>query len=172
MICSSTTNGRNNRDLDANVYAAGQPAGVSYILIANKNVDMLPNFALFCCDAVTKSRADFPQCGKRLSQRRGRSTNLDTTAPPREFPQRPRNVEPYWHSHLVFRRDLLAAEDLVRDGPDDDGASLGAEGRGPEETSSIIAVRTQTMEGSPSTILCHVFPSSSEPKSCPLRVPK
>jgi hypothetical protein len=39
------------------------------------------------------------------------------------------------------------------------------------EPSSTTPQRTQAMEGRPSRILCQFFPSSCEPKSCPLRVP-
>jgi hypothetical protein len=38
--------------------------------------------------------------------------------------------------------------------------------------SSKTAARTHKIAGIPSNILCHIFPSSRDPNSCPLRVPK
>jgi hypothetical protein len=85
-------------------------------------------------------------------------------------------VKGYRHDHLFFvGRDLFVGRDWRVEGNLD--RDLGADaalcdvGHNPEAPSKT-AFRTQTTDGSPSSIFCHVLPSSREPKSCPLRVPK
>jgi hypothetical protein len=75
-------------------------------------------------------------------------------------------------------RDLLDVTDFDLDAinfeldeaADDDlrGDLCGLEPDG----SSTIALRIHVTGGNPSNILCHVLPSSLEPNSLPLRVPK
>jgi hypothetical protein len=65
---------------------------------------------------------------------------------------------------LFFDRDFAFREEAGQ-GPGNADAK-------PPEVSSMNALRTQTTDGNPSSIFFHVLPSSQEPKSCPLRVPK
>jgi hypothetical protein len=83
-------------------------------------------------------------------------------------------VKSYCQDHLLLLRDLLDATDFVRDeiADDDLRGDLYDAGVEAEEASSTIALRMQTTGGNPSSILSHVRPSSLEPNSFPLRVPK
>jgi hypothetical protein len=75
--------------------------------------------------------------------------------------------------HLFVRRVLLleiVLVDFVRREDADVGVSELA-GTTPEAYSKT-ALRTQTTAGNPSSIFAHVRPSSREPKSWPLLVPK
>jgi hypothetical protein len=65
---------------------------------------------------------------------------------------------------LPLERELVAREEVE--------VLFGTARTKPAVASSTTALRTQTTEGKPSSILCQVFPSSREPNSCPLRVPK
>jgi hypothetical protein len=78
------------------------------------------------------------------------------------------------HDHLLVLRDLLDATDFGRDetAGDDLRGDLCDAGVEPGEASSTIALHMQATGGNPSSILCHVLPSSLEPNSFPLRVPK
>lgn len=83
-------------------------------------------------------------------------------------------MKSYCHDYFLPLRDSLDATDPDRDetAADDLRGDLRDVGVGPAEASSTIAVRMQTTGGKPSSILCHIFPSSFEPNSFPLRVPK
>ena len=96
--------------------------------------------------------------------------DLNFAVPLSKFAQRPRNVKGHWHDYFFVRRDLLAARVFDRDDTaDTDDLRLGVE---LEDARSKTAVRIQATGGSPSSIFCHVLPSSVELKSLPLRVPK
>ena len=83
-------------------------------------------------------------------------------------------MKSYGHDYSLALRDLLDAIDFDRDEMEGDDlfCDLRDGDVGTEEASSTIAARMQTTGGKPSSILCHVFPSSLEPNSFPLRVPK
>src|SRR6266487_6480622 len=70
---------------------------------------------------------------------------------------------------LLLEMFLVDFVDFVR--WDDAGAVLREVGATPEAYSTS-ALRTHTTEGKPSSIFSHVRPSSREPKSWPLLVPK
>jgi hypothetical protein len=89
-----------------------------------------------------------------------------------KFPQGPRNLKGHWHDHPFVRRDGFAEPDLLRDVIADDDDNLRGVGVETRDVSSKTAFRMQATGGSPSSILCQVRPSSVEPKSLPLRVPK
>src|ERR1700721_545152 len=75
--------------------------------------------------------------------------------------------------YLFVRRVLLVEMvlvDFVR--WEDAGAAPREVGGTTPEAYSTSALRTQTTEGNPSSIFSHVRPSSREPKSWPLLVPK
>jgi hypothetical protein len=80
--------------------------------------------------------------------------------------------------HRFVRRDLVMVRDLVlvmeRDLVCDEllGTALSKLGLGLLEPSPTTALRTQTTDGSPSSIFCQLLPSSCDPNRCPLRVPK
>ena len=147
-----------------------QAAGIAHIFHTNENVDMLPNLPLLGREAIPQAWVDRPQSGQCLGQRRGRLREDHLAARSRKFAQGPRNVKRYGHGYLVPRRDLRVQEDFVSE--ELTGDAMAAADLGPEETSSINALRTQTMLGRPSKIFCQLFPSSLDAKSCPLRVPK
>ena len=97
--------------------------------------------------------------------------DLNCAAPLSKLAQRPRNVKGHWQDYFVVRRDLLAASVFDRDdtADTDDLRGLGVE---LEDARSKTAGRIQATGGSPSSIFCHVLPSSVELNSLPLRVPK
>jgi len=70
----------------------------------------------------------------------------------------------------LVRRDWLAVRDFVRR---DEAVRTGFDtvDSALNDPSSINAVRMQSTGGSPSNIFSHVFPSSREANSWPLRVP-
>ena len=74
----------------------------------------------------------------------------------------------------MLLRDLLDAIDFDRDEVTDNDlrGDLGNVRIEPEDASSTMALRTHVIGGNPSSILCQVLPSSLEPNSFPLRVPK
>jgi hypothetical protein len=76
----------------------------------------------------------------------------------------------------VYSHDYFLMRDLPEVDLDGDKAAaddpLMDVALGPEEESSTIAVLMQTTGGKPSNTLSHVFPSSLEPNTFPLRVPK
>jgi len=78
------------------------------------------------------------------------------------------------HNQLFVLRDLLDGAEFTLDeaAAADLRDDLGGVRLEAEEGSSTIALRTQATGGNPSSILCHVLPSSLEPNSFPLRVPK
>jgi len=65
--------------------------------------------------------------------------------------------------------DLFVADLFEEEMPRDVSGKVRTD---PSEVPSTTALRTQTTDGSPSSILCQVFPSSFDPNSWPLRVPK
>src|SRR6267142_781120 len=97
--------------------------------------------------------------------------NFDCPAPICKFAQSARDVKGHGHNHLFVRRDLVFETDFARDDVVV-GDALGSAGDETPDASSTKAVRTQVTAGNPSSIFCHVLPSSREPKICPFRVPK
>jgi len=132
---------------------------------------MFPNLSLLRGNAISKARVEYPQGRQRVCQDSGRVCYLDFAVPLGKFAQGPWNVKGHRHDHLFVLRDLFVASDFARDEIADDNA-LGDVGVELGEASSTTAFRMQTTGGSPSSIFCHVLPSSLEPKSFPLRVPK
>src|SRR5215813_10410240 len=91
-----------------------------------------------------------------------------------EFAQGPWNVNRHRHNYFPVWRDLVVvrgfARDEVTDGVATDLVLLNPGAA--TEVSSTTAPLMQVTGGKPSRIFCHVRPSSLEPKSFPLRVPK
>src|SRR5207253_5325496 len=125
---------------------------------------------LLRCHAVSNARVECPESRQRVGQSCGRVLDLDAPLSSGKFPQRTWDVKDQRHIHLLVRRFLLFDLDFVCG--EGAGAALGNVGPKPPEASSTTAFRTHTTDGSPSSIFCHVLPSSRSPKSCPLRVPK
>jgi hypothetical protein len=169
-ILSATRDGRDDRNLRSGGDGTRKSTRVTNILVPDENIDMFPNFSLLCCNAISNARVECPQRRQRVCQGSGRVFDLHSAVPASQFAQGTRNVKGYWHNHRLVRRDLFVAGDFARDEVASD--ALDNVGPEPAEASSTTAFRTQTTAGSPSSIFCHVLPSSVEPKSCPLRVPK
>jgi hypothetical protein len=169
-ILSATSDGRDDRNLRSGGDGTRKSTCITNILVPDENIDMFPNFSLLRCNAISKARVECPQGRQCVCQGGGRVFDLDFAVPASKFAHGAWNVNGQRHDHLLVRRDLLVAEDFARD--EAATAVLGNVGPEPPEASSMTAVRTQTTAGSPWSIFCHVFPSSLDPKSCPLRVPK
>ena len=167
----ATTDGRDDRNLRSVGDGTRESTCISDIFVPNENIDMLPQLSLLRRDAISNTRVECPQSGQRVGQSCGRVFDLDFAAPASKVAQSARNVKDYRHDQLfLVGRDLRVDRDFDRD--EIAVAALGKIGAKPPEVSATTAFRTQTTDGRPSSIFCHVLPSSREPKSCPLRVPK
>src|SRR5215469_1890033 len=133
---------------------------------------MLAHLPLLRGDAIAEARIELPQCRQSFRQGSRRLLDDDGAASRGEFAQRARDVKSYGQDYFFFRRDWRDVRDLLREEGGGGGDGTRTVGLEEAEPSSMKALRTQTMAGSPSRILFQVFPSSREPKSWPLRVPK
>ena len=171
LLISATADGRDDRNLRAYGEATRKSARESNILVPDENIDMFPNLSLLRGYPISKARVEYPQGRQRVGQGSRGVCYLDFAVPCSKFAQGRWNVKGQWRDHFFVRRDLFVATDLARDEVADDNALVNV-GVAPGEASSTTAFRMQTTGGSPSSIFCHVLPSSLEPKSFPLRVPK
>src|SRR6266496_2971326 len=159
---SSATNIGDNRNLRFTGHFTLKAASESNVLIPDENVDVLANFSLLRCDAISNTRIERPQCRQCVCQSRGGTFYIDFTLPVCKRAQRSWNVKGNWHDHLFVRADLLVVYVFTRPeiSAEDGFTNFVAEY---EEASSTTACRTQTTGGRPSYILSQVFPSSIEP---------
>jgi hypothetical protein len=168
---SAATDGRDDRNLRSGGDGTHKPAGITNIFVSDKDIDVFPNLSLLGCDAISNARVEYPQRRQRFGQRSGRVFYLNFAVPSGEFTQGTGDEKSHRHNQPFFvERDLRGFVDFVGD---EIARDLGGDfAPDSPEASSTTALRMQTTDGSPSRILCHVLPSSREPKICPLRVPK
>ena len=168
---SAAADGRDDRNLGSGGDGTHKPAGVANIFVSDKYIDVFANLSLLGYDAISNARVEYPQRRQPVRQRGRRAFYFNFAEPSSEFAQGAWNMKSHRHNQPFFvGRDLRVVADFVGDEIACD--SLDDLGRDSPEASSTTAVRMQTTDGSPSRILCHVLPSSREPKICPLRVPK
>jgi hypothetical protein len=168
---SAATDGRDDRNLGSGGDGTHKPTGIANIFVSYKDIDVFPNLSLLGGNPISNARVEYPQRRQPVRQRGGRAFYFNFAEPISEFAQGARNVKSHRHNQPFFvGRDLRVVADFVGDEIACD--SLDDFVPDSREASSTTAVRMQTTDGSPSRILCHVLPSSREPKICPLRVPK
>lgn len=136
---------------------------------------MFSDLSLLGCDPISNPRVKYPQRSQRIGHGRGRGFYFNLAVPISEFAQGTRDVKGYRYDsplsrtrfvggvlYVEVRRDLLVTGDFVRDEVEPD--ALGELGSESPDACSKTALRTQTIEGSPSRIFCQFLPSSREPK--------